>query len=178
MKFNFDKHKEQKEEKPINPEAELTQEKFDELILKEAEKLRVSINQLMIEIDKFGGPEEFKKHFEATATTVDGKKINQAEFKLNQLDKNIKDNKKRGRGSAIATSVFGGISAICISLGITIPEADVLNLSMGGVAGFAALMGFIFLISEKLQARKENRALARKKGTEELKFKMTGTEIK
>lgn len=179
MKFNFEKH--EAEKIPKQPETELTQEEFDEQILVEAQKLKVSIDSLMEEINAHGGAEKFKEIFERPVILDNPGNVlkNKAGFTLQMFNNRRKENKQKGRGAILFTSVMAGFTAILVSLGIYNPgPGDLLAIYTGGITAFLGLCGSIGVVVEKLEARKEIHRIDREKGKKELEFKMTGTEVK
>ena len=120
MKFSFDKHT---KEEPKNENIELTQEQFDEQIFAETEKLNTSLEQMKKEIDKFGGPEEFKKHFEQEVNQAGNSvfppnksNINKAGYEIDSLSDSLKegkgDLKRYLKFTAIAVAVTVALDAL------------------------------------------------------------------
>lgn len=69
MKFNFDKLNTPEPEPKTPEKVEITQEEFDAQIEQEANKLKTSTQELAKEIEKWGGPEEFKRKMEKVGAT-------------------------------------------------------------------------------------------------------------
>ena len=175
MAYSFEKIK----TKTPEPEPEIpekTQEQFDLEIEKEAEKLKVSLESLKTEIDEFGGPEKFKEYFEKADMfgSVGGKDVviqNKAGGELNYLS----HQEKREKSSA---KTMAKVAALCYGISVLVA----VGIHEGGDIGGGVMAGLMFIvgsgsligsIKDRLNACKLNR----QKKKEELKFKMTGTEV-
>jgi len=173
MKFNFEKHIKKEEPKPKeNPE--LTQEQFDEQILAEAQKLGTNLEQFKTEIDQYGGVEKFKEYFESRGKEDLSK--NKAGETLSGLSSRVDYTKEVSKDRAKIAALCYGISALAVALGIHegAESSIVAGSSVGGLMFLLSSGMLISSIKQKINARKLNR----QKKKEELKFKMTGTEVK
>jgi len=161
--------------KPVES-VELTQEQFDEQILVEAEKLKTNIGQLKSEIDQFGGVEAFKKYFE----TQHSSNTNNAGTELNRLYSDVESKKDE-------SIKFAKLGTLCVTIAAVVTGAmvyesgsgkgdmaDTVLLALPLILSITGVGMFIESIKDKIEARK----IKRQKQKEELKFKMTGTEVK
>lgn len=195
MKFSFEKIP--TEEKV--PEPELSQEKFDEQILQEAQKLDVNIAELKSEIDKYGGPEKFKEKYETKINEYN----NAAGEQIGTLEQQSKDANIEAKTSTAIGSIMTALSAGIAYLPGMNAEGEVFDASPienfrqaweSGIKdmpewlhhGFmvgAAAMAFVTLVTggfffkQAIEEKIESRKLKHQKKVDELKFKMTGTEI-
>jgi len=174
MQFNFEKHTKE-EPKPKNPE--LTQEQFDEQILAEAKKLGTNLEQLKSEIDQYGGVEKFKEHFEKQgAYSSYGK--NKASEEINRMSHEVRDSKNQAKLFILISTLLIGLSACFQNAdtgqGIWSDDPGVVMTSLYSIFAVGGVGFLIGSIKQRIDARKLNR----QKKKEELKFKMTGTEVK
>lgn len=194
MKFNFEKHI---KEEPKQENTELTQEQFDEQIMAEANKLGTNLEQLKSEIDQYGGSEKFKEHFEQpTNFSGNNKEINKAGQDILNLEFQEKREKRESRDMASLGAVMVGITAFfdyVVAVGAegqasqfmhqldTLKESWANNPTLATAA--VAMVALVAvptgaLISSAIKHRIEARKVNREKQKEDLKFKMTGTEVK
>lgn len=206
MKFGFENHVKTPEVKSEEIEKELSEEekqqKFEEECIAEASKLKVSLGELKKDIDVMGGEEKFKEHFEK-ATGWSG--LNEdGSMKEN---KNVAGDTQRGLERNInGTSDFvttGKLAALVAGITILMNMIDTNNnnvdIDYNGMRDVIAsikegsanaahyvqgsvvlMMGSLtaFLGKMSLNERFEKRKLQREKKINDLKFKMTGTEVK
>ena len=196
MQFNFEKHIPE-EEKP-ELEEEKTQEQFDAEILKEADKLGVSLAELQKDIESYGGVEKCKENFEKNYTDGGGStylQMNRAGERVSHMKSEERNRKSEAKGLAVIGGILTAITAVMVSSINQGGNIELENLRhpleilqqewndgfMGkvgvGIVTFFATTGvggFIGAIKQGIEARRTKR----KRKTEELKFKMTGTEVK
>ncbi len=206
MKFGFEKHVKTLEVKPVEIEKELSEEekqqKFEEECIAEAGKLKVSLEELKKDIDALGGEEKFKEYFEQP-TMWQGKnedgsdkvKQNVAGHTQSGLERSI-DMKSDFMTTGKLTALVAGITII---LNMIDTNNNNIDIDYNGIRDVIAsvkegsanaghyiqgsmvlLMGSLtaFLGKMSLQERFEKRKLQREKKINDLKFKMTGTEVK
>lgn len=179
MKFDFEKHIPSPSEEVV-PTPEQNQEQFEEEILREVERLGTNLERLKAEIDEFGGPEQFKEYFEkSTSGYMDAKGNllqNKAGDTLRHISEEIRSNENDQKQNKKFRYLFTAISALSTA-GFYFAPFDENNKALLVPAVLAAIPAIITKIFE-FQSSIKNRKLENQKKREELKFKMTGTEIK
>jgi len=165
------------EKVPEDEKVEKTKEEFDLEIEQEADKLGMNLQKLKAEIDERGGVEKFKEFFSTGASDFSFR--NKAKQMLNDLS--YKSNQAKGDAKmyaipAIAATAF----AVLLEFlgrnehGILSEDPQVIQIAISAFFSAVGAGTAIASISERFKARR----LSRQKQKEELKFKMTGTEVK
>jgi hypothetical protein len=175
--------------KPITPESQGTeesltdlerQEQLDAQCAEEAEKLGTNIERLTGDINVLGGPERFKEIFETTlGNTTDTNKAGQSLRDLSNESIRAGMDAHMSKMVAVLGTVLTGVEGLLIYLqNNDVPEGmeqyDASLHIAGGVGAVLALGGTINFIKEKFKSRR----LEKHKKIQNLKFKMTGTEVK
>ena len=180
MKFNFEKNLPKEEPKLGEIKIEKTQEEYEAEIIAEAEKLSINLAQLKAEI---GDPEKFKENFEK-GTEWSGRDAildnqnavrNKAGDKLRAFRCEASGSKNTAKIMGKITAICYGLSALLVAAGIHEGGASVVGADV--TASLMFILGSVSLIDSikgKLASRKINRIMQK----EELKFKMTDTEVK
>lgn len=197
MKFDFENHipKVEKEEIVEDPLTELEkQQKFEEECINEANKLNISLIGLKNDIDAFGGEEKFKEIYEGSSrwnNRKEGVTENLAGETQRELDKESKIDK--GIAIGLPTTMLG-IATVMNLLDMNHPNhlgyenivdsiqalkmgvADVgnyLQVIVAAVTAFGVTFSGKFALDEVFRSRKAKR----EKEINDLKFKMTDTQV-
>ena len=165
------------EKVPEAEKVEKTQEEFDLEIEQEADKLGASLQKLKAEIDEYGGPEKFKEYFSKGASDFSFK--NKAKQTIDNLS--YKSNEAKGNAKMYAIPAIVATAFVVLleflgrnEQGILSEDPQLMQIAISALFSAVGVGTAIASISEKFKARKLNR----QKQKEELKFKMTGTEVK
>lgn len=182
---------------------EIKQQRYEEECIAEADKLKVNLSDLKKQIDDFGGAEKFKEHFEKVSSwqgeNEDGSKnnvTNVAGNSNNKISSEIRYEKRHFPSSLIATAGFAAIAVLMNMVGsndVAIDHSSILEaikgiqegITSGSVAmnyfpaGFATLFGGTAIMTGvgAVKMRLESRKLNRQKKIDNLKYKMTDTEV-
>jgi hypothetical protein len=160
------------------------QEKLDARIEEEAGKLKVNLDSLKKQIDEYGGLEKFKEEFEK----------NKAGDTIRKLQKDqtyeIKSRKSATRMAAILSAVMAvylallrgvagpELQATMNEINQAYPIDDIHSNLVVTVLGLSTGFSIGSMIKEQTFGRIKQRRLKRQEKIEQLKFKMTGTEVK
>lgn len=196
FKFNFEKHGIPEKPKEEKVEKEKIQEELESEIIAETEKLGLNLHKLKEEIDQYGGVEKFKEYFEGGMGSQNeaGKEIHRLNSESRHEKTSFYTSSKIAAsllaltayfdyrvGIASGQGKFDDISTQIEKLKDSILSGDKAEIAVATtgvvIVAIPALMTGI-MSTEAIKNFFKMRRLNKEKQKQELKFKMTGTEVK